>query len=490
MDVLKKTAGYLKFAVIALALWFLLIYIVLACFHIRFPFALEWIEGSMLDHVKRVLAGKLVYVPPSIEFVPAIYPPLFFYVSALVSKITGFGFMPLRLVSFVSSIAIFVLIFFIVIRETGSKFSAIVAAGLFAATYRLSGPYLDMGRVDSLFLFLFFAALYTVKFKDSLRSALFAGILISFSVLTKQTAIVLSGSLILYCALFHSRLYTCFFIISMAVFTGFSCLLINYAHEGWFKFYVFDLPGQHPVSLNRLADFWAKDIFLSLPFACAFCLLYFIRPVSAACRKNMLFYLLVSVSIIAVSCMSRLKSGGGKNVLIPSYAVISVLFGLAVGSGLRLAKNFHMRKKTFAEILICLLCLLQFTTLIYNPLPMLPDKRFLRQYNSVVKKIAQTQGDVFAPSYGYLCVMAGKNGSAHIGAINDILRGSEGPARDLFIHGIREAIQEKRFSAIILDRKLAWFQKDIERYYVQQKGFNRQDPCWPLIRYFYIPRSK
>ena len=50
-----------------------------------------------LVQVSRLLAGKALYVPPSIDFVPLIYPPLFFYASALIAKIIGLGFGALRL---------------------------------------------------------------------------------------------------------------------------------------------------------------------------------------------------------------------------------------------------------------------------------------------------------------------------------------------------------------------------------------------------------
>ena len=78
MDISETISKYFKLSVIALAIYFVLAYVILALSHISFPFALEWIEGSMLDHVRRVLSGKQLYAPPSVEFVPAIYPPFFF----------------------------------------------------------------------------------------------------------------------------------------------------------------------------------------------------------------------------------------------------------------------------------------------------------------------------------------------------------------------------------------------------------------------------
>ena len=42
------------------------LYLVLAVIHLSYPFELEWMEGGMVDHVRRVLAGQKLYVKPTI----------------------------------------------------------------------------------------------------------------------------------------------------------------------------------------------------------------------------------------------------------------------------------------------------------------------------------------------------------------------------------------------------------------------------------------
>ena len=76
-------------------------------------------EGAMVDHVRRIMAGHKLYVQPSLRFVPFIYPPLYFYLAALVSHVLGAGLVPLRLLSFVASLGCFTLIYMLVRRETG-----------------------------------------------------------------------------------------------------------------------------------------------------------------------------------------------------------------------------------------------------------------------------------------------------------------------------------------------------------------------------------
>jgi len=43
-------------------------------------------EGGMVDRVHRIMTGRPLYIGPSLRFVPFIYPPLCFYLGALVSN--------------------------------------------------------------------------------------------------------------------------------------------------------------------------------------------------------------------------------------------------------------------------------------------------------------------------------------------------------------------------------------------------------------------
>ena len=112
---------FLRWAVFALALAFLALYFAIAPARIGYPFELEWMEGACVDHVRRVLAGRPLYVVPSLDFVPFVYPPLYFWVSAVAAKLIGVGFLPLRLVSFLSSLGCFAIIFPMVRRPSNLR---------------------------------------------------------------------------------------------------------------------------------------------------------------------------------------------------------------------------------------------------------------------------------------------------------------------------------------------------------------------------------
>ena len=86
-------------------------FLFIALSRVAYPFSLEWMEGGSLVQVSRILNGKLIYVRPSFDFIPQIYPPLYFYVSALVSEILGNSFLPLRFVSILATLGTILLIF-------------------------------------------------------------------------------------------------------------------------------------------------------------------------------------------------------------------------------------------------------------------------------------------------------------------------------------------------------------------------------------------
>jgi len=100
------------------AIAFILGFLLLAVHRMLYPFELEWMEGATVDHVARLMGGQQIYMEPTIDWVPFRYAPLYYYVSTLASKIFGVGFLPLRLVSIISTIGSLTLIYLYVWRET------------------------------------------------------------------------------------------------------------------------------------------------------------------------------------------------------------------------------------------------------------------------------------------------------------------------------------------------------------------------------------
>ena len=139
------TTSWLGKLSLSLAGGYLIVLLAMVVMRVRYPFELEWIEGGMVQHVERLRAGQPLYAPPSLTFIPDIYTPLYYAVCAALAKVIGIGFFPLRLVSVVSSFALFGALFMLARRETDDRLAGVIAAGLFAACYRLSGAWLEPG---------------------------------------------------------------------------------------------------------------------------------------------------------------------------------------------------------------------------------------------------------------------------------------------------------------------------------------------------------
>ena len=131
-----------------------LAYLRLGWARVFYPYALDLVEEDMVMQAWRVAQELPVFMPPNAEFVPQVYMPLFTWLGGHLLHLTGFGFWPLRLISFLSTVGTAVLIFYVGWRESGRKTAAFMGSALFLAGYRLIGGWYDLARVDALFTFL------------------------------------------------------------------------------------------------------------------------------------------------------------------------------------------------------------------------------------------------------------------------------------------------------------------------------------------------
>lgn len=509
------TRRILPYALAAGAILYIGVYIFVALSRMRYPYELEWMEGAAVDHVKRIVSGQGLYVSPSLEFISWIYTPLYFYISAAVSSVIGIGFFPLRLVSFISSLACFLLIFLIVKQETRSNFAGLISAGLFAATFRQSGAWFDLARVDSTYLCFLLAAIYFLRFETSAVSYGLAGVFISLSFLTKQTALVVFSAMILYVVALNWR-RSVFFLVPAIAIIGITTFILNSTTGGWYNYYVFGLAfgwyngssldmgttTSHPVQWRALVSFWTNSLIGPFVIASAFSVYYLLAEWLKSAKKFW-FYFLLSLSMIGVSWAGALNWGGYNNVLFPAYAIVSILFGMAVHEAIGLFSGYPETQRSVAASLVLLLCVGQFVSLLYNPFPQVPSQKDRQAGQALVDRIRQTSGPVLVLSHGYLAELAGKSSYSHSISISDIFRPAGASQTEIgakIMAEARQALSGKKFSMIILDSyadflDAPWLLEEIRRYYTEQgKVFDDPTIFWTrtgLItrpEYVYVPK--
>jgi 4-amino-4-deoxy-L-arabinose transferase-like glycosyltransferase len=472
-----RLATVARYAIAVVAAGYLLAYLAIGPVRVLHPFEIEWIEGAMLDNVQRILSGEKIYVAPSLDFVSTIYPPVFYYASAAVAAVTGGEFVALRLVSFLSIVGAFALLFRFVARETDDRFAALIATGLFAATFKIGGAWFDVGRVDSLFLVILTAAMYVLRFHQTLRGHVAGGVLIALAFMTKQSGVVMAAPMLLYVCYRNWRYGLVAGSVATVLMAG-GALLVDALHDGWFLFYTFRLPQTYHVSAQRLVAFWRVDIIPPVAVAWAIGLYYF-----AAARDDSprLFYAALVAGLLGGSWVSRGNLGAYANVLIPCFFLASLLFGLGVGTARRAVAASDERARNGWDLWIAGAALLQFALLAYNPLAHLPRRGDAAAGRQFVQSLAAVQGDVWVPYQGHLATMAGKRQYAHWMAINDILDSGIDSIRVPLQAQIDSAIASRRFALIVLSNAPFVNSPDLKATYDSiGVAVPDADAFWPL----------
>jgi 4-amino-4-deoxy-L-arabinose transferase-like glycosyltransferase len=236
---------------VLLAFLFTAAFLISALVRIFFPYQLTWMEGAVVDHIRWILEGHALYGPPSLEFTPYIYAPLYYYCCALVMKWSGAGFLVPRLVSFFSAVFLLLLVWRLIRRETQSRFYAWIGVGFTAAFYSLTRCYYDMARVDSLFIFLLFLGFYLLRTSKNTARLCLSAFVFSLALFTKQQALPVIAVLGIY-LLFKNRKKFLWFVSSFSLLTVIAFVLFQWSSKGWFLFYVYRLPQEQIEQLNSL----------------------------------------------------------------------------------------------------------------------------------------------------------------------------------------------------------------------------------------------
>ncbi|MCB0208466.1 MAG: glycosyltransferase family 39 protein [Anaerolineae bacterium] len=445
------------------ASYYLLVYFVLALTRLSYPFELEWMEGGSVIQVQRILDGQSLYVRPSLDFVPFIYTPLYFYISSLFAQITENGFLPLRLVSLLSSLGCLVLIYMIVYRRTASCYASFMASCLFAATFRISGAWFDIARVDSLFLFLLLAGIYTFDAPGRFTRSFAAAILLFLSFFTKQTALTTATCLLVAALCTRRQTERYLFPLSFGFLMLASFLIMNTSTAGWYQYYVFDLPVQHNVATAMLVKFWTHDIAQPLPIAVCISLVPFFSLATTKSKANSIIRdMFILGGLLLTSYFSRLHAGAYVNVLMPAYAGLSIYFGIGLHRLLKITGQLSSIK-----IIVILVVAFQFYALFYPPGQQIPSARDKQQGQKLEALILSFEGEVYLADHPWYLGTLNKPTQAQYMAIIDIFRASESEQwQETLVQELTTAVVERRYEAFIIDSKEFVMQvPNFENYY-------------------------
>ena len=468
----RKILFVCESTLVGLSIIALCAYFFVAFSRIAFPFSLEWIEANTYLHVLRVLQHKLIYIPPSYDFTPMIYTPLYYYVVSVFATITGQIMLSMRLVSILASVLIFVVIYALCRVRKIPPLVSLLAVGLFAASYAVTGYWFDIGKVDSLFLALLLTGylLSIVRTKRDNAVGVFAGFILFLSIATKQQALLAIPFVLFHLILERRWMKTLWLGISLLISGIVFVVAMNIATKGWFWFYVYEVPATFQISWEMiLHSFWTQYIFPKYPWLI---LLFFIAVVVLLTGRNRkdifyhgLFVITFFLPLSAMSIVSMAHQWGWINTLLPMVAALSVLGAEAYQLVAATVKSNH----TIAWIQIGLCCLasvlmiFQFLILRYDYRTQIPTSINLESGYRILDVIKKLKSPVFIPSSPYLLFMDDQTTHFQVSSLGDLyLAGQRNPeilrSSKQYLDRISSYLLSKSIQTAILPNAI-WYDK-------------------------------
>jgi len=443
-----RVETWLRVLVIAVSVFVMLLFVITALERVRYPYELEELEGYVFLNVLRVFHGQSAYPHPSLAFVPYMYPPGYYYVCAALGRVMGMTIQTLRSVSVLSTLGCFAVIYAMVWSEVRKHLPAIAAAGLYAGCYAECRGWFDLGRLDSFFVLLVLLAMLTTRRAHPVVAAL----VWTLAFQTKQS--ILPAAIVMLCFDFGRRPQQVRRMLSglaaLVLGVGGSVLWLNHVTHGWYSYYVFTVPRANAdLQLRTAVLFWPADMLRPLALALIVIVagVFFTRPqwTSRATR----FYL-AACSLVPLFWWIRTHSGSTVNALMPVYALVAVLFGIALARLLRVLPAMPQPLATVGVPLLLLAVLVQETAGIYNPGAFRPNQAMTTSMDAVVAQVRAIPGDAYVTQHPYYAYLAGKPAEADMVSLHDAMR-PEGPARDELRAQVQAAFATHRYAALIFD---------------------------------------
>jgi hypothetical protein len=480
---LKSNRALLIWYILALlSIGYMALFLALACIRLRFPYELEWIEGAKIDEMRWILAGRPIYGPPDIHFVPFAYTPLFFYLSAGLMKWMGIGFTAPRLISILSAAGCFLLIYLIVHNDGDHPIPGIIAAGIYAACFALTGAWMDLAKVDSLFMLLILAAFYTDQKQSGVFMAAISGALFALAYFTKQLAlpVILIFAPI---SMVISRGKTWLTWLTAFILGVSTWLIMDYSSQGWFSFYTLRAITGHTLVSGWLI-FWRLILSKLWPASLMILILLFYgRGKTWPWRRQVSEYtwliLGFSFTLILTSWSIFFKIWTYNNDLMPACAGIAMLTGLGARETFsRGGYNPDIPKKArpSLETVTISLLVIQFICLAYNPIELIPNSKIYQKTEKFITRLETLPGDVFSYNHGFVNYLAGKTTYLHATPLADVTIGPfplgsdsnqrQEKAKQMF----NQAVTGQLFDWVIIDK----FQPTWLPYYIEAGNFMRE----------------
>ncbi len=381
------------------------------------------------------------------------------------SLLVGPGLPTLRIVSLAASLGAAALVGAFVSRESGRSVYGWIAAGIFLGTWRASGLYFDVARLDSLFTFLVLAGAYVLRFQVRPAGLLCATALAFLAVMTKQTAAAIFAPLALWCFWADWREHgrdlraigdwqrVLFFSLPLLVLVLGGLLWLQ-LRESHFLVYLLAVQAGHAIKWGMIGWFFWHDLLLTLPVVSIAVGVWLGLGASSRLAPSRdeqavnAFHWVALTGVVLAVLVPRIKVGGALNNLILVHAWLSVCLGIAVARILAWVEIARPEWRARFGVGLAALLLVQLLVLVRVPRGWLPTESDLQAGRALTEQIAAVEGEVLMPVQGHIAGSLGKRVFAHQMPVYDYAQ-SGLPNVASLRSSYRKAIRERRFAAIV-----------------------------------------
>jgi hypothetical protein len=414
---------------------------------IDYPFELEWMEGSMVDHVIQIKEGGSLYPVANESFIAWMYTPLYYRIVALFPYFEQSPFISARMVSYVATLMMALFVFTIVVRVSEDTWFALLMLLLTVAVNPYMGYWYDLARVDSVFVCFCLASLAILQRKSiDLPRMVVCGLMLALAVFAKQIAVIVVMVAVLLVLIRDGKKHALWLVVS-----GLLCGTLLTLYELWdsglvFFDYICKIPMTFPTQKNYFTAFLKNDL-LAMPFV-AFLILYVLGIVLHVARTSwkQTFInpiILFSLAFIVMAAMMRSKPGGYINCRLPM--IVGVLFGLSLfWAG---EKSLGGGAKLFL-VFVSALFLFKIYAPVEEKFSQLPSKDDLNASYEILEYLRNRPGRASVPCHSHLSYMAKKQRSFHCLAARDW--NHYYPKSNV----IMTAVRERRFDTLILNENM------------------------------------
>lgn len=488
-------------------LWAVVLVVVFA-WRLGFPLELEWMEGGMLHQARRIQLGQSPYPPPSPDYVPFLYTPLYSVVLAVLGFVAPLGYALGRLVSIAAWVATAWAMWAAVRGEGKPRAHAALAVGLGCAGYVFTFRWLDLARPDTLFIALTLWAVVLLRGSgERPRRAVWAGVLMALAFWTKQTAapfVIASGLGVLIIAPRRLPIYAGV----IAVIDGGGVLLGNALTDGWLWTYIYELHQSHAFNRERFTTkTWGMFVH-AWPLVMLVVLGLLSRGLGRmparirrwrsgasnddegaepAAWRGLAYWGLLAGSGLLASALGYATQWAEPNAFVPGVVLGAVALAVALPVGGR--TELAALCLCGAQLVLCLLA-----EPLYHPVQQkglaglgrsyawqdpwrtVPRAEVWRRASELRDQLEATEGELFAVHRPWWSVLAG--GEGHVGSmgITDVMPDD----RKAIEAAIRQDVAAQRYASIWIEGEPPrWLEHELRRHYrVEQRrhGARRARP--------------